>query len=94
MTRTLVFLALGSNIAVFFIFRYPSTYAKVSAESVIRIPEPLLGSPNISVYFKTHRIKYNDTKLNKIGIVEAQKKCHLDLFSIFRNFISVNSWIF
>ena len=44
MTRTLVFLALASNIAAFFIFIYPKTYSKVSAESVIRISEPLLVS--------------------------------------------------
>ena len=31
-----------SNIAAFFIFIYPKTYAKFSAESVIRISEPLL----------------------------------------------------
>ena len=42
MTRTLVFWALGSNIAAFFIFIYPKTYAKVSAGSVIQISEPLL----------------------------------------------------
>ena len=44
MTRTLVFLALGSNIAAFYIFLYPESYAKVSAESVIQISEPPLVS--------------------------------------------------
>ena len=38
------FLALGSNIAAFFIFLYPKTYSKVSAKSVIRTPDPLLVS--------------------------------------------------
>ena len=44
MTRTLVFLSVRVYIAAFFIFLYPKTYAKVSAESVIRISEPLLVS--------------------------------------------------
>ena len=51
LTRTLVFLALGLNIATFFIFLYAKTYAKVSAESVIRISEPLLV--NIKYFPKT-----------------------------------------
>ena len=36
-----------SNIAAFFIFLYSKTYAKVSAESAIRISEPLLVSWDI-----------------------------------------------
>ena len=43
MSRTLCFfLALGSNIAAFFIFLHPKTYPKISAEPVMRTPDPLL----------------------------------------------------
>ena len=55
MTRTSVFCTLWSNITAFFIFLYPETYAKVSAESVIRIPEPLLVSVEMLTQ-STHHI--------------------------------------
>ena len=74
MFRISVFLALGSNIAAFFIFLYPKTYPKVSAESVIRTPDPLLVN---KPYLKNESKAPNHKSIFNTGLNNCFFRVHL-----------------
>ena len=69
------FQMLGSNIAAFFIFLYPKTYPKVSAESVIRTPDPLLVSTYLGrKIFVPHADRRTQGPTQQLNTKENSKK--------------------
>ena len=78
--QNFIFFRLGSYIAAFFIFQHQKIYPKVSAESVIRTPRPLLVR---TVFQMTMTVLPVWKFINKITIVDKKIR------SIKRTFVSV-----